>query len=79
MRAPLTASDQDLRTLAGIVSDERSDLPAQGLPLSLLSDLKDQIPCDFLLCHGYDTPLQHYWFAQQIPEENGEGDPDDRN
>jgi hypothetical protein len=36
MGAPLTASEHDLRTLAGIVSDERSDLPAQGLPLSLL-------------------------------------------
>jgi hypothetical protein len=47
MRAPLIASEEDLRTLAGIVSDERSDLPALGLPLSLLSELKEQIPCDF--------------------------------
>ena len=71
------ASEQDLRALAGVVSEVRSDLPAQGLPLSLLSDLKDQIPCDFLLCHGYDTTLQQYWFTQQIPEEDGEGDPVD--
>jgi DNA-binding CsgD family transcriptional regulator len=73
----LYPSEQDLRTLAGVVSEVRSDLPDQGLPLSLLSDLKDQIPCDFLLCHGYDTALQQYWFAQQIPEEDGEGDPGD--
>jgi DNA-binding CsgD family transcriptional regulator len=80
MRAPLTASEQDLRTLAGIVSDDRSDLPAQGLPLSLLSELKEQIHCDFLLCQGYDTNVQRYWFHQQIPEddedEEGESDED---
>ncbi len=77
MRAPLTASEQDLRTLVGIVSDERDDLPSQGLPLSLLSDLKVQIPCDFLLCHGYDTTLQRHWFAQQIPEDDDDGDVND--
>jgi DNA-binding CsgD family transcriptional regulator len=79
MGSRLTASEQDLRTLAGVVSEVRSDLPPQGLPLSLLSDLKDQIPCDFLLCHGYDTNLQRLWFTQQIPEEEEEedGDPGD--
>ena len=70
MTAPLTASEQDLRTLAGMVADERSDLPAQGLPFSLLSELKTQIPCDFMLCHGYDTTLERYWFTQQVPEDD---------
>jgi hypothetical protein len=73
--ARLTTSEQELRTLAGIVSERRSDLAAQGLPLSLLRDLKDLIPCDFLLCHGYDTTLQQYWFTQQLPEDDGECDP----
>jgi DNA-binding CsgD family transcriptional regulator len=68
----LTASEKELRTLAGMVSDERSDLPAEGLPLSLLSELKEQIPCDFMLCHGYDTTLQRHWFAQQVPEDDDE-------
>jgi DNA-binding CsgD family transcriptional regulator len=71
----ISASEQELQALAGVVSEVRSDLPAQGLPLSLLSDLKDQVPCDALLCHGYDTPRLQYWFTQQIPEENGESDP----
>ncbi len=74
MVSRVSATEQELRALAGVVSEVRSDLPAQGLPLSLLSDLKDQIPCDFLLCHGYDTTLQQYWFTQQIPEEDGDGD-----
>jgi hypothetical protein len=43
MTAPVTASERDLHTLAGIISDHRADLPAEGLPLSLLADLKDQI------------------------------------
>src|SRR5579863_2070344 len=74
MVSRISASEQDLRALAGVVCDVRPDLPAHGLPLSLLSDLKDQIPCDYLLCQGYDTTLQQYWFAQQIPEEKeGEG------
>ena len=40
MIAPVTASERDLRTLAGIVSDDRADLPAEGLPPSLLADLR---------------------------------------
>jgi len=68
MSAPLTVREDDLRTLAGIVSDERTDLPAQGLPLSLLSELKEQIDCDVLLCEGYDTTLQHLWFHQEVPD-----------
>ena len=37
MRTPVTASERDLRALAGIVSDDRADLPAEGLPPSLLA------------------------------------------
>ncbi len=36
------ASERDLRTLAGIISDHPADLPAEGLPPSLMS----QIRCD---------------------------------
>ena len=46
------------------------------MPLSLLSEVKEQIPCDFLLCHGYDSTLQRHWFTQQIPEDDEEGDSD---
>jgi hypothetical protein len=42
--APAIASDRDLRALAAIVSQDRHDLPdGEGLPPSLLADLKDQI------------------------------------
>jgi DNA-binding CsgD family transcriptional regulator len=68
MTAPVTASEQDLRTLAGIVSDDRTDLPAEGgLPPSLLADLTGQIRCDVVWFVGFDSGRQAYWFGQEIP------------
>lgn len=40
MTAPVAVSERDLRTLLGIVSDDRGDLAAAGLPLSLLAEAK---------------------------------------
>ncbi len=76
MVARLSPSAEDLGSLAGLVSEVRSDLPAQGLPLSLLGELKDQIPCDFLVCEGYDTTLLEYWFDQRVPETSAVGGPE---
>ena len=61
------ASERDLRTLAGIVSDDRADLPAVGLPLSLLADLMGQIRCDFVSFEGLDSGQPALWFWQEIP------------
>jgi DNA-binding CsgD family transcriptional regulator len=62
------ASDQDLRVLAAIVSEDRPDLPdGEGLPLSLLADLMGQIRCDALSLDGWDTGRQMCWFGQEIP------------
>ena len=63
MTAPVTVSERDLRTLAGIVSDDRTDLPAEGLPPSLLSDLMDQIRCDFVSFEGLDSGVCRLWAA----------------
>jgi DNA-binding CsgD family transcriptional regulator len=60
----LTVSDLDLRTLAGIVTKNRTDVPAHGLPPSLLSDLMDQIRCDELTVAGFDSYGQAWWLAQ---------------
>ena len=68
MTAPVTASERDLRTLAGIVSEHRADLPAQGgLPPSLLADLVGQIRCDIVSFEGSDSRRQAVWFWQVIP------------
>ena len=67
MTAPVTASERDLRTLAGIVSDHRADLPAEGLPPSLLVDLMDQIHCDAVTFFGMDSGRRAYRFGQDIP------------
>jgi DNA-binding CsgD family transcriptional regulator len=60
----ITPSDRDLRTLAGIVSQERPDLPEAGLPFSLLDDVMSQIPCDAVLIAGFDSTRQEEWFGQ---------------
>jgi hypothetical protein len=69
MVAPVTVSEKDLRTLLGMVSDARADLPEEGgLPLSLLADLMSQIRCDAVSFEGLDSNLQTEWFWQGIPD-----------
>jgi DNA-binding CsgD family transcriptional regulator len=68
MSTPIRASDRDLRALAGIVSEDRTDLPdGEGLPPSLLADLMSQIRCDALSLDSWDSGRQTVWFSQEIP------------
>jgi len=68
MSTPVRASDRDLRALARIVSQDRTDLPAGGgLPESLLADLMGQIRCDGVTLLGLDSSRQTDWFAQSVP------------
>jgi DNA-binding CsgD family transcriptional regulator len=68
MSIPVLASERDLRALAGIVTQDRPDLPAaEGLPPSLLADLTGQIRCDGLLVQGFDSRRQVNWFKQGVP------------
>ena len=60
-------SERDLRTLAGIVSDHRADVPKDGLPLSLLAELMGQIRCQMAAFHGYDSERQETLFLQHLP------------
>jgi DNA-binding CsgD family transcriptional regulator len=72
MTVIVASSERDLRTLAGIVSDDRSDSPAEGLAPSLLSDLADLIPCDFVSLFGLDSARQEQWLGQDIPAFDGD-------
>jgi DNA-binding CsgD family transcriptional regulator len=74
MSTSFAGGDHDLRSLAALVNQERDDLPEQGVPMSLLSDLKDQIPCDYVQFQGYDTRRNSYWFGQQVPEDDEDPD-----
>ena len=69
MRGPVTASGRDLRTLAGIVSDDRGEPPAEGLAPSLLGDLLGLIRCDLVVFSGTDSSRQVDWFGQTMPTE----------
>ena len=67
MSTPVRASDRDLCALAAIVSEDRSDLPADGgLPESLLADVMGQIRCDGVDLLGFDTGQQAFWLGQEI-------------
>ena len=67
MTAPLRVSERDLHTLLGIVADDRDDLPAAGLPDSLLSDLMTVVRGDVVAFSGLDSARQTYWFGQDVP------------
>jgi DNA-binding CsgD family transcriptional regulator len=79
MSTPVRASDKDLRALAGIVSQDRPDLPdGDGLPPSLLADLYDQIRCDSVVLVGFDGRGQAWWFGQGFPPADPPADVEDR-
>jgi hypothetical protein len=68
MTAPVIVRERDLRALAGIVSDDRPDLPdGEGLPPSLLADLMSQIRCDQVVFLGFDGSRQATLFTQEDP------------
>ncbi len=74
MSTPVRASDQDLRALAAIVSQDRPDLPdEEGLPPSLMADLKDQIRCDGISLERFDSELRASRFLQGIPALGDDG------
>ncbi len=68
MSIPVRASERDLRALAGIVTQDRPDLPPEeGLPPSLLADVMGQIRCEGLLLQGFDSARQLNWGTQGLP------------
>ena len=74
MTAPVRVSERDLHTLLGVVAGDRGDLPAAGLPPSLLSDLMTVVRSDMLSFAGQDSRRQATWFEQSIPVEAGDGE-----
>ena len=69
MTSSMAASERDLHALAGIVSEDRPDMPAkEGLPPSLLADLMARIRCDVIAFAGIDSGRQKTWFLQSIPD-----------
>jgi len=68
MSTPIRASDQDLHALAAIVSQDRPDLPDRdGLPPSLLAEMKDQIRCDGIAMTGFDSGRHKTRVLQAMP------------
>src|SRR5258705_6430736 len=74
MTVPVRASERDLRTLAEIVSGDRRAWPAEGLPLSLLRDLLDQIHCDAVSLFRLDSSRPVVSFLQCLTADDDEDD-----
>jgi DNA-binding CsgD family transcriptional regulator len=70
MSTPVLDTEPDVMALADVTARDRSDVPAQGLPSSLLSDLARLIPCDRISVSGYDSVQELTWFRQAL--ENGD-------
>ena len=67
MAASVPSRERDLRALAGIVSEHRDDIPAHGLPLSLLADIAGQIRCDVISFESFDSRREIAWTCNEIP------------
>lgn len=68
MSAGVDLRDRDLRALAGVVTEDRCDVPPTvGLAPSLLADLKSQIPCDVIAFTEFDSRQQGCSFVQALP------------
>ncbi len=74
MTEPVRISDRDVRALLRIVTGEREHDAVQGLPVSLLGDLSEQIPCDALSFLGLDSRQETAWFSQDQPADEGQDD-----
>jgi DNA-binding CsgD family transcriptional regulator len=75
MVAPVVPSERDLRRLAEIVSERRDDIPADGVPPSLLADIAGQIRCDVISFEGVDSASEVTWFVQAVRGHGGGANP----
>jgi DNA-binding CsgD family transcriptional regulator len=76
MSTSVRASDQDLRALAAVVSQDRSDLPdGEGLPPSLLADLTDVIRCEAISLERFDTGRRVHGHVQGFPVDDDDPGP----
>src|SRR5262245_9649555 len=58
MAAATSVGSRDLRALADIVNADRPDVPAAGLPPSLLADLARQVRCEAIAFGRFDAAQQ---------------------
>src|SRR5919201_1539201 len=77
MTARVSISKLNVRKLLAIVSEDRGDPPAEGLPFSLLRDLTEVVGCDFLSFFALDSRRRVSVFGQGVQWLADAGDADD--
>src|SRR6266480_2003221 len=61
----LMATDRDLHTMLRIVlAPDRDDEPTEGVPWSVLFELKELIPCNEIWFNGHDVEHEEQYFEQ---------------
>jgi len=74
MTTQVRVSDKDLLDLFELVTAHRDEDPGDGLPLSMLCHLMDQVPCDNVSFFGLDTTQQAIWFGQEAVASGEDGE-----
>jgi DNA-binding CsgD family transcriptional regulator len=68
MTAATSVRDGDVRALADLVNADRTDLPVEGLPPSLLADLARLVRCDAIAFGRLDAATQQIDSAQLMTD-----------
>jgi DNA-binding CsgD family transcriptional regulator len=74
MTARVAISELDVRRLLAIITEDRGDPPAEGLPPALLRDLAGLVGCDFMSFFALDSRRQASGFGQDVPGPAGDAD-----
>lgn len=77
MAAQVAISELDVSRLLAIITEDRDDPPAEGLPPSLLRDLTGVVGCDFLSFFALDSRRQVAAFGQGVQGSADDEDEDD--
>lgn len=67
MSGRVMLSELDVSRLLAIISEDRGDPPAEGLPPALLRDLTGVVGCDFLSFFTLDSRRRAAGFGQDVP------------
>jgi DNA-binding CsgD family transcriptional regulator len=69
---PIAISEADVQTMLRIVNAQAADDLGQPLPWSILTGLKQLVPCDVVSFFDLDSERQSVSFDQSIPLEDGD-------
>lgn len=73
----VTISELDVRRLLAIITEDRGDPPAEGVPPALLRELAGLVGCDFMSFFALDSRQRTAGFDQTVPGPADDADDED--